>query len=475
MSFRKFIEETPLVKRIPAGLWYAAAATALLVWQFAAYRLNLRLFPVLGGAALVLAILLTDVKRLWLLAVFLTPFSLNLEDYIEGAAVVLPTDLFALALCGFALLKPEFRSRTWKSPVGFAVFAYMAWLYLCVFFSARPWVSLKFCLSYSWHLAAFLFVSVYFFKDKRNVERALALLTAAACIVAVYTLVRHGRTAFAFGQSYGVMQPFYKEHTAYAASLAAVWGFALVFAFHRRSVRYALAALILTAAIIFSYTRGAWLGMAAWLVLWAGIWMWRKRRKALLGMIAVFVLGAFAVGQMETDKNEKTDYRKSLGDRIVSTFNTGTDVSNRERFNRWVAAVKMAYERPVFGFGPGTYAMEYAPYQESRYRTKISTNQGDVGSAHNEWLLALSESGLTGMLLLTLMFLTPYFMALRAVLNGRERVLHLAALAAMTTFYVHAGVNNFLDQDKVNVPIFLSWAVVVALWQNDAGQTRERE
>ena len=465
MGFRNFIGGLSLFRRVPPVLLYTGAAVALLVWQYAAYRLNYRLFPALGGGALALALLLTDAKRLWLLAVFFTPLSLNLEDYIEGVAVVLPTDFLALTICGFALLKHDFRSHTWKSPVGFVVFAYMGWLFFCVFFSSRPGVSLKFCLSYSWHFVAFLFASVYFFKDKRNIERALALLTAAACIAAVYTLVRHGRTGFAFGKSYGVMQPFYKEHTAYAASLAAIWGYAVVFAFNRSKPNYCFAALIFKAAVVFSYTRGAWLGMAGWLGLWAGIWMWRKRRRALLGMAAVFAMGVFAVGRLESDKTDKGDERKSLGDRVISTFNTGTDVSNRERFNRWVAAINMAHERPWFGFGPGTYAMEYAPYQESRFRTRISTNQGDVGSAHNEWLLALSESGVVGMCLLTLMFATPFVMAMRAVFADRERVAHLAALAAMTTFYVHAGVNNFLDQDKVSVPIFLSWAIVVAMWQ----------
>jgi O-antigen ligase len=456
-----------VLRRVPKLWLYAAGLCVLLIWQAAAFRLNHRFFPVLGGAGLVLALLLTDVRRLWLTAIFLTPFSLNLEDYVEGAAIVLPTDFFALVLCGVALLKPDFLQSTRQNPTAFAVFVYMAWLFLCVFFSSRPVVSLKFCLSYSWHLIAFLFFSARFFSEKKNIEKALGWLTAAACTVAVYTLIRHGRTGFSFGHSYGVMQPFYKEHTAYAASLAAVWGYAVVFAFHRRNVYYAIAAALLTVAVVFSYTRGAWLGMTAWMALWAGLWMWRKRRRALILLAAVFALAAFAVSQFSADKSQKDDTRKSLADRFVSTFNTGTDVSNRERFNRWVAAVHMAAERPWFGFGPGAYAMEYAPYQQAAFRTKISTNQGDVGSAHNEWLLALSESGIIGMILLSVLFGVPYLAALRAVLQNRDRVFHLAALAAMTTFYVHAGVNNFLDQDKVSVPVFLSWALVIALRKKD--------
>ncbi|MCS7084581.1 MAG: O-antigen ligase family protein [Bacteroidia bacterium] len=454
------------IKAIPVGAWYVGAALTMAAWQYAAYRWNFRFFPVFGAAALVLALTLTDVRRLWLLTVFLVPFSVNLEAYLEGAAISLPTDLLALTLCGFVLLKPGLRSGAWKTPVGFAVFIYMAWLGLCVFFSSRPVVSLKFCLSYAWHLVAFWFLSTYFFKqDRKNVAWALGLLTTAACVVAFYTLVRHSGSGFSLGQSYGVMQPFYKEHTAYAASLAAVWGYTVVFAVRNRSFAYAAATTLLTVAIVFSYTRGAWLGMAAWLTLWFGLWLWIRRPRALVGLAAALVVGALAASRLSTDKSEKDDRRKSLADRVVSTFNTGTDVSNRERFNRWVAALNMAAERPWFGFGPGTYAMEYAPYQEARFRTKISTNQGDVGSAHNEWLLALSESGVMGAILLTMLFFVPYAAAFRAVLQDRERTLHLAALGAMTTFYAHALVNNFLDQDKVNGPIFLAWALTAAFWR----------
>jgi len=51
---------------------------------------------------------------------------------------------------------------------------------------------------------------------------------------------------------------------------------------------------------------------------------------------------------------------------------------------------------PVFGFGPGTYQFEYGPYQHSTEKTLISTNFGDRGNAHSEYIGPLAEEGLPG-------------------------------------------------------------------------------
>ena len=88
---------------------------------------------------------------------------------------------------------------------------------------------------------------------------------------------------------------------------------------------------------------------------------------------------------------------------LLSTFNPSTnistDASNLERINRWQAAIRMYEDHPVLGFGPGTYQFEYAPYQMSQEKTAISTNAGDRGNAHSEYIGPLSEEGLPGMLL----------------------------------------------------------------------------
>ena len=65
---------------------------------------------------------------------------------------------------------------------------------------------------------------------------------------------------------------------------------------------------------------------------------------------------------------------------VQSISNISTDASNLERINRWQSAIRMYEERPVLGYGPGTYQFEYAPFQLSQEKTEISTNAGDRGT-----------------------------------------------------------------------------------------------
>ncbi len=78
--------------------------------------------------------------------------------------------------------------------------------------------------------------------------------------------------------------------------------------------------------------------------------------------------------------------------------NISTDASNLERINRWKCAMRMFEQKPFLGWGPGTYSFKYAPFQHSEDKTIISTNAGNKGNAHSEYIGPLAESGIIGCL-----------------------------------------------------------------------------
>ena len=128
----------------------------------------------------------------------------------------------------------------------------------------------------------------------------------------------------------------------------------------------------------------------------------------------------------------------------------------------------MFEERPVFGFGPGTYAFEYARFQEPENLTIISTNFGNLGNAHSEYLGPLAEMGLVGMLAMILIVAAIFYKGItlynRWPQEDREtRVLLLCMILALTTYFVHGVLNNFLDTDKAAVPIWAICAVFIVL------------
>jgi O-antigen ligase len=187
-------------------------------------------------------------------------------------------------------------------------------------------------------------------------------------------------------------------------------------------------------------------------------------------IIAGFVvIGLFFVLQQDIlwklEKNE-AESSGQLSEHVQSMINISSDASNLERLNRWKCAIRMFKEKPFWGWGPGTYMFQYAPFQFSYDRTIISTDFADLGNAHSEYLGPLAESGVLGMLSMILVV----FMAFRTGYNVYHQTqskeikeLTLYILLGLSTYFIHGFLNNFLDTDKASVPVWGFMAMLVAL------------
>jgi O-antigen ligase len=128
----------------------------------------------------------------------------------------------------------------------------------------------------------------------------------------------------------------------------------------------------------------------------------------------------------------------------------------------------MLQQRPVFGYGPGTYAFEYAPFQEAKNLTIISTNFGDMGNAHSEYLGALAEMGVIGLLLFIAMVAAIFYSAIHLFYNWpaedhKTRIIIFGMILSLATYFSHAFLNNFLDTDKAAVPIWAMCSIIIVL------------
>ena len=189
------------------------------------------------------------------------------------------------------------------------------------------------------------------------------------------------------------------------------------------------------------------------------------------GYIYALVLALVAVtwanrGRIESAfKDEKgISHTNDLRMHLRSISNVQTDVSNRERINRWKCAMRMFADQPIFGFGPGTYQFCYGKYQIRAEMTRISTFSGNKGHAHSEYLNVLSESGAPGLLIFSLLIGSGIFFAHR--LGGGSRYL----VAGLITFAVHGFFNGFLEFEKVAMPVFGFLAAIVCLNRRQAVQ-----
>jgi O-antigen ligase len=336
-----------------------------------------------------------------------------------------------------------------------------------------PGVSFKFLLSRLWFVVAMYFLATQIFKQYKNIEKFHWLYIASLVIVIFYTNIRlSGYGLNNQVASNWIVWPFFSDHTSYGAMLV-MFLFPLFYFLTRKNK--SLLTLILTGTvflifvtgIILSYTRAAWLSLFVAIGLWIVIKLRIKIRYVLLTGIGVVLL-FFALQQKIFSSLEKNETESSgkLTEHIESMANITTDASNMERINRWKCAVRMFKEKPIFGWGPGTYKFQYAPFQYSYDRTKISTNFGDVGNAHSEYLGALSETGIIGMLSFMLIvfvaFRTGYLVYHQT--NSKEiKNYTLYIILGLSSYFIHGVLNNFLDTDKASVPVWGFIAMLVAL------------
>ncbi|MEZ4939213.1 MAG: O-antigen ligase family protein, partial [Crocinitomicaceae bacterium] len=168
---------------------------------------------------------------------------------------------------------------------------------------------------------------------------------------------------------------------------------------------------------------------------------------------------------MKLEKNRQ-DSSAELAEHVQSISNISTDASNLERLNRWSSAWRMFKERPFVGWGPGTYMFQYAPFQLSAEKTIISTNAGDKGNAHSEYIGPLAESGVFGMLSFLIIIIAAIYSAVKLyprVKDPEHRLYLMSLFLGLITYLIHGLLNNFLDTDKASATFWGFIAAIVAI------------
>ena len=427
----------------------------------------------------VLAVLLLYVyslDKVLLLVSFLTPLSVNIQSLDVRLAISLPVEpllagLLVLFIAKY-LYERKFDTKITTHPISIVIYIMFIWMILTTITSEMPVVSIKFVVSRLWFVIPAYFMCAILFKEPKNISRFIWLYIAGLVIVVVFTIINHASHGFDGDTAHWVMSPFYNDHTAYGAALAVyiVLCIALLLMPNMKKSGRIIGILVLClliVAIILSFCRASWISLIA--ALGVLICVLLKIKFKYIAIIAAVLIGLFFTFQQQIfDSLSKNDQDASgnIMENVQSMTNISTDASNLERINRWNSAIRMFKERPVFGWGPGTYQFVYAPFQESRNKTIISTNSGDMGNAHSEYIGTLAEQGLIGSLVvvsLVIVFMYCGLMTYRRAKNKESKILVLGATLALLGYYVHSTLNNFLDTDKLAVPIWSCMAIITAI------------
>jgi len=433
----------------------------------------------LSGLPLFFLLLILLVFRLDIvvfLTVFITPLSINLHETALGIGVSLPSEPLMFILFVVFWLKVVHEGlvnvRIFLHPVSLIIILHLLWFLITTAGSSMPMVSVKSTLARYCYVTVFYFMLLHIFSDLNRIKTFLKLYLIPLLIVIAYTVYNHSLGGFAEKPAHTAMVPFYNDHTAYAAAVSFFIPVMIALTSDRRRKpdRRWLAALVtavLLLAIVLSYTRAAWVGLASAFCCYLIFFLRMKSAVVYSGIFMVLMLAFLFRTQitLQLESNNKVS-SSDFSSHVQSIGNISNDDSNLERINRWACAIRMFLKEPLTGYGPGTYMFKYGSFQKFSQRSGISTNFAEGGGSHSEYLGPLAEQGLPGpLLMIAIIAVTAQTTAqyIRRTANKSNRMLAIGVLLGLVTYWIHGILNYFLDTEKASVPYWGFIAILVAL------------
>ncbi|MFN2160547.1 MAG: O-antigen ligase family protein [Candidatus Promineifilaceae bacterium] len=231
---------------------------------------------------------------------------------------------------------------------------------------------------------------------------------------------------------------------------------------------FAAAAVVAAATLLgllFSWSRGAWMGFLAGLTIMVVFWPRRLRYGVLLLLLAsvgfLFLYQSHLLPATVADRVSGFAADLTFGDV------RGVDINDEnyavlERLAHWQAALDMAGDRPYLGIGFGNYGAAYGDYRLLNWPDAL-------GHAHNYYLNTLAETGVLGLIAYVLLWSAIFWQTFR-VLKREDwplRGIALGLLGVWTAITIHHAVDKLYVNN-----IYIHLGVLLGLLQLSDLHTR---
>ena len=280
---------------------------------------------------------------------------------------------------------------------------------------------------------------------------ALALAVVLACVTALL-------------QAYGVWLPIFSENRAPGGTLGnrnfvghmAAFGLPLVLLAALRGSRLApFGVSIVTAALILTRSRAAWVAAACVMLVFVAGMLWRARdRWRRFGVVALFALAGGAAAMLIPNTlrwRSDNPYLDSM--KGVASYEEG---SGRGRLVQYQRSLRMAAAHPILGVGPGNWPVDYPDFA-GRYDPSLDNNEAGMTTnpwPSSDWVAYVSERGFAAALLLGLAMIG---IAFKRSEDSMDDITRFATLAG-------AGATGALDAVLLlAAPALIVWAALGAL------------
>lgn len=327
---------------------------------------------------------------------------------LPKATVLRIVTLFLLGIWLMKVLR-EGKISWQKTPLNLPILIFLFVCGLSTIFSVSPRLSLW--GMHGFYFEGFLsflcygiiyFIAVNYVTDKRKILKTLLI---ASVIVSVYALVQAtGITFFVWRgtQPYPRVWSTLGNPNFLGPYLIMVIPIYLIFLIKAETIKkkflYSLFTLLSVLALIFTYSRAAWLGMVIGLIVFA-LMINKKQLKAnslfLIGIIVFSIILTSIYPRLYLRPKERTTTVKPIVERAVSTVDF-KEPGITARLSAWDTTIKMGLKRPILGFGPDTLGVSFRRFMSKGYE-KLAGRFRTAGYAHNEFLQYGTTIGVVGL------------------------------------------------------------------------------
>jgi O-antigen ligase len=153
-------------------------------------------------------------------------------------------------------------------------------------------------------------------------------------------------------------------------------------------------------------------------------------------------------------------------DDVVRYSQTGERTSQGERLGYWRAGIKLAIQRPFYGYGVGAYAQAYSELSDEPVNLRYNRSQ-----PHSEWVILLVQGGLVAFLLFGF-FASSILKALAWTVGRHNGDRYANGLLCVTClFFFYAALNSAIwDLAEGHFIVIFAAAVLASQRPEPSGQ-----
>ena len=288
-----------------------------------------------------------DYRPFLVIVLLSLPFSLEVPLGLGDSKILVPSEVITIVLSIAVFVRLLFNNKIAKvflvHPITMFVLLYAVVMVITSFTSSMNGVSFKFTGINLLYISVFYFLINQYVEKYPDKAKSLYMLYGIALFLVIgYELYNHSLHGFSKISANYSVRPFYSDHAIYSAALAMLFPAFAAFAFigkklHLSSLTRSLSLLILlgiTMALVFSYSRAAWISVVVAGIFFICLLLKIKPKFLMLGLLVAGIFLYFnwdnLVLSWKQNKNNSTTNQTTIELQTKSITNISTDVSNAE-------------------------------------------------------------------------------------------------------------------------------------------------